>query len=143
MTDELQEHGEHWCGSLIVYDPRADVHMCTGMHDDPDLVIEDCETCKEPTMPDTAARELEDAAARLLALLDDSSFRDDAFTPGAVVETLRRSGEVGALRSLIRAAYRRRTLAGAWGDDSGDDDMKDGGLGVPGYGIAVEHEEIP
>lgn len=44
-----EDHGEHWCGSQIVYDPVNDIHMCTGMHDDPDLVIEpgDCEPCND------------------------------------------------------------------------------------------------
>lgn len=46
---QLEEHGEHYCGSSIVYDPSHDVHLCTGMHDDPDIVIEpgECETCNE------------------------------------------------------------------------------------------------
>lgn len=47
----LQDHGEHWCGSLIVYDPRRDIHSCTGMHDDPDLIVEpgECSACEEAT----------------------------------------------------------------------------------------------
>ena len=45
----LQDHGEHWCGSLIVYDPDRDIHMCTGPHDDPELQPEDCPTCEETT----------------------------------------------------------------------------------------------
>ncbi len=53
MSARLEDHGEHYCGSVIVYDPAADVHVCTGMHDDPDLVVEpgECEACVEREEP--------------------------------------------------------------------------------------------
>ena len=46
----LEDHGEHYCGSTIVYDSHLDLHTCTGMHDDPAIVIEpgECTTCEEP-----------------------------------------------------------------------------------------------
>ena len=42
-----QDHGEHWCGSRIVYDAEHDAHYCAGPHDDPELMLEDCPTCEE------------------------------------------------------------------------------------------------
>ncbi|KKN39724.1 hypothetical protein LCGC14_0740380 [marine sediment metagenome] len=49
IKSALEDHGEHYCGSIIIYDPHLGIHMCTGMHDDPDLVIEpgECESCIE------------------------------------------------------------------------------------------------
>ena len=91
----------------------------------------------------TYVRELEDAAAGLLAVLDTPAFRESEHVPGSLVPPLRGSGPANELRRLLREAYRRRTLTGAWGDVGGDDDMKDGGLGVPGHGYAVDHAEIP
>jgi hypothetical protein len=41
------DHGEHFCGGLIAYDPDHDVHSCTGMCGDVDLVIEECDTCEQ------------------------------------------------------------------------------------------------
>lgn len=45
----LEEHGEHYCGSIIVFDPQTELHCCTGMCDDPDLVIEpsECAACDD------------------------------------------------------------------------------------------------
>jgi hypothetical protein len=48
--------------------------------------------------------QLIDDADRLLRLIDNPVFRDSAFIRGAVVPTLRRSGEVSTLRSTVRAA---------------------------------------
>jgi len=41
------DHGEHFCGGLIAYDPDHDAHSCTGMCGDVDLVIEECDTCEQ------------------------------------------------------------------------------------------------
>ncbi len=42
-----QDHGEHYCGSTIVYDPRTEVHSCAGMCSETDLTIDDCTSCVE------------------------------------------------------------------------------------------------
>ncbi len=41
------DHGEHYCGSLIMYDPDFDIHSCSGMCGEVDLIIEECITCEE------------------------------------------------------------------------------------------------
>ncbi len=71
-----EDHGEHWCGSLIVYDPRTEVHSCTGMCGETDLTIDECTACEERTMTDDQDRQILKAAGR--ALLD----RDVATTIG-------------------------------------------------------------
>lgn len=47
VRDRVEDHGEHYCGSIIIYDPVTDVHTCAGMHDDLDIVVEpgECEAC--------------------------------------------------------------------------------------------------
>ena len=84
------------------------------------------------------AERIESAARRVLGLIDDSSFRDGAFTPGTICTTLRSSGEVIGLRDALRPSVKRD----AWHDDSGDDEMHDGGIGIPGIGFAREHEAL-
>ena len=44
---ESEDHGEHYCGSRIYYDPELEIHMCTGMHDDPDIIVDECVVCEE------------------------------------------------------------------------------------------------
>ena len=41
------DHGEHYCGGLITYDPDHDSHGCSGMCGEVDLVMEECLTCEE------------------------------------------------------------------------------------------------
>lgn len=89
-------------------------------------------------------RRIEAAASRLMRLIDDPVFDDAAFTPGTVAATLRRSGEANELRRLLKITARERGAAApAFFEDSGGDEMKDGGIGVPGYGRAHEHEPLP
>ena len=89
-------------------------------------------------------RTIEEAARRLMSLIDSDTFRDDAFSSD-ITGTLRRSGEAHDLRErLARAAGKQqRAVNRLFYDDSGDDDLKDGGLGVPGYGFAAHHERMP
>ncbi len=49
MTATYEDHGEHFCGGQIMFDPESELHSCSGMCDGIDLVIEpgECEACEE------------------------------------------------------------------------------------------------
>ncbi len=90
---------------------------------------------------------IESAARWLMSLIDDNqSFRDEGFRPGTITDTLRRSGEASGLRDALKVTapvIPQRRGSAEWHDDSGDDEMHDGGIGILGYGIAQEHEAMP
>ncbi len=91
---------------------------------------------------------IEDAARWLMSLIDSRSFRDEGFMPGTITDTLRRSGEASGLRDALKVTPQSNVIPQRRGsatcyDDSGDDEMHDGGIGIPGYGFAREHEELP
>ena len=107
-----------------------------------------CEDCgaRWDAPLDDAQHRIEDAARWLMGLIDDPSFNDAGFRPGTITDTLRRSGEVTGLRDALKLVPQTRVVPRTrveWHDDSGDDDMKDGGIGVPGYGFARDDDPLP
>ena len=88
------------------------------------------------------------AARWLMSLIDDKSFNDVGFTPGMITDTIRRSGEASGLRDALKVTPRGNVIPqrhgiARWYDDSGDDEMHDGGIGIPGYRLDSEHEVMP